>query len=401
MPFDLRTRVDELEPELIALRRDFHQHPELGLEEHRTAGIVEAYLKDLGLEVSRMCGTGIIGLLRGGQPGKTLMMRADIDALPILEETGLDHASTVPGKMHACGHDGHTAMMMVAAKILTERRDSLKGDIKFVFQPNEELGCAADMVKAGVLHNPEVDAVIGTHLMTDLPTGTLSAQDGPVMAEANVFKLTLEGRGGHTAIPDDAIDPISAAAAVIQQAQLLLAREISPHRACAIVFGSIHAGSAANIIPEQAELTGTVRCLFESRADAGETVLERFERIVRNVCAAHRVEASFEWTAFDPPTVNDPALTATMRDAAAIVTAGTDRRQVPYVTMIGEDFGEFAMHVPGTFYFIGVGNPKKGTDWPHHHPKFDIDEDALAIGVEMHVTGALAYLESQMSNEAL
>ncbi|WP_424968795.1 MULTISPECIES: M20 metallopeptidase family protein [unclassified Dinoroseobacter] len=399
MPRDLRSRVSELEPELIALRRDFHQHPELGLEEHRTSGIIEDYLKDLGLEVSRMGETGVIGLLRGGQPGKTLMMRADIDALPIVEDTGLEHASKVHGKMHACGHDGHTAMMMVAAKVLAEQRDDLKGDIKFVFQPNEELGFAANMVEAGVLHNPTVDAVIGTHLMTDLPTGSLSAQDGAVMAEANVFKLTLKGRGGHTAIPDDAVDPISAAAAVVQQAQLLLAREISPHRACAIVFGSIHSGSAANIIPEQAELTGTVRCLFESRADKGETVLERFERIVRNVCAAHRVDVEIEWTAFDPPTVNDPLLTATMREAAATVIAGTDRQLVPYVTMIGEDFGEFAMHVPGTFYFIGVGNPDKGTDWPHHHPKFDIDEDALAIGVEMHVSGALAYLDSQLSNE--
>jgi len=398
MPLDLRSRIGELEPELIALRRDFHMHPELGLEEHRTAGIIETYLQDLGLETSRMCGTGVIGMLRGGQPGKTLMMRADIDALPILEETGLDHASTVPGKMHACGHDGHTAMMLVAAKILSERRETLKGDIKFVFQPNEELGCAADMVKAGVLQNPDVDAVIGTHLMTDLPTGTLSAQEGAVMAEANVFKISLRGRGGHTAIPDDAIDPIAAAAAVIQGAQSLLAREISPHRACAIVFGSIHSGSAANIIPEEAELTGTVRCLFESRADKGETVLERFERIVRNISAAYRVEVTLEWTAFDPPTVNDPTLTAAMREAADLVTRGTDRQLVPYVTMIGEDFGEFAMHVPGTFYFIGVGNAEKGTDWPHHHPRFDIDEDALAIGVEMHVTGALTYFDGQLRN---
>lgn len=399
MPFNIRTRVNELETELIALRRDFHMNPELGLEEHRTAGIIETYLQELGLEVSRMCGTGVIGMLRGDQPGKTLMMRADIDALPILEETGLEHASTVPGKMHACGHDGHTAMMLVAAKILSEQRGKLKGDIKFVFQPNEELGCAADMVKAGVLQNPAVDAVIGTHLMTDLPTGTLSAQDGAVMAEANVFKLNLRGRGGHTAIPDDAIDPIAAAASVIQNTQLLLAREISPHRACAIVFGSIHAGSAANIIPENTELTGTVRCLFESRADSGETVLQRFERIVLNIAAAHRVEATLQWTAFDPPTVNDPALTAEMRVATELVTQGTDRQLVPFVTMIGEDFGEFAMHVPGTFYFIGVGNAEKGTDWPHHHPRFDIDEDALAIGVEMHVTGALTYFDGQLSND--
>ncbi len=399
MSFEIRTRVKELESELIALRRDFHMYPELGMEEHRTAGIVEAYLNDLGLEVSRVCGTGVIGLLRGGQPGKTLMLRADMDALPIEEATGLEFKSKTPGVMHACGHDGHTSMMMIAAKILSEQKEVLKGDIKFVFQPNEENGCALEMVQEGVMQNPTVDAVIGTHLMTGLPIGTISADDGPVMAEANVFRLTLRGLGGHTAVPEDSVDPILTAASVIQQVQAIQTRELSPHKAVAIVFGSIHAGTVANIIPEKVELQGTLRCLFNSRDEPGENVLDRFERIVSHVCAAHRVSYELEWTFHDPAVVNDPMVSAVVRDAAADVIAGTEQKIVPYVTMIGEDFCRFSQEVPGTFYFVGVANKDKKTDFPHHHPSFDIDEDGLAIGVELHVTSALHYLNGQLQNK--
>ncbi|MES0884097.1 M20 metallopeptidase family protein [Roseibium sp. SCP14] len=396
---DIKTRVKELEEELIALRRDFHMHPELGLEEHRTAGIVETYLENLGLEVSRMCGTGVIGILKGGQPGKTLMLRADIDALPIDEMTDHEFKSLNPGVMHACGHDGHTSMMMIAAKILTEYRASLKGTIKFVFQPNEENACAADMVKEGVLQNPSVDAVVGTHLMTSIPTGNVSADDGPVMAESNVFKLTLTGKGGHTAMPDESIDPIVTAANIIQQIQTIQAREISSHKPTAIVFGSIKAGTIANIIPETVELEGTIRCLYDSRKEPGETLCEKFERIIKHVCAANRTEYELEYTFINPPVVNDPDVTAVVRETAAQVVEGTDKKVVPYVTMIGEDFGEFTQDVPGTFFFVGVGNKEKKTDFPHHHPRFDIDEDGLAIGVEMHVTSAINYLNGQMRND--
>ncbi len=398
MSTEIKARVHELEDELIALRRDFHMHPELGMEEHRTAGIVETYLQDLGLEVSRMCGTGVIGLLKGGQPGKTLMMRADTDALPIEEVTGLDFKSKTPGVMHACGHDGHTSMMMIAAKILSERKGTLKGDIKFVFQPNEEGGCAHEMVQEGVMQNPKVDAVLGTHLMTGLPMGTISADDGPVMAEANVFRLTIRGLGGHTAVPENSVDPILTAASVIQQVQAIQTRELSPHKAVAIVFGSIHAGSAANIIPDAVELQGTLRCLFKSNDEPGDNVLERFERVVSNICAAHRAAYELEWVAHDPAVVNDPDISAIVRGAAADVIAGTDQQIVPYVTMIGEDFCRFSQEVPGTFYFVGVANPDKKTDYPHHHPSFDIDEEALAIGVELHVTSALHYLNGQLQN---
>lgn len=400
MPFDIRARVSALEDELIALRRDFHRHPELGMEEHRTAGIVEAYLRDLGLDVSRMCGTGVIGLLKGGQPGKTLMMRADMDALPITEMTDHGFPSETPGVMHACGHDGHTSMMMIAAKLLAENRAVLKGDIKFVFQPNEEAGCALEMVEAGVMQNPKVDAVLGTHLMTGLPTGTISADDGPVMAEANVFRLTLRGLGGHTAVPEDSVDPILTASAIIQQVQALQSRELGSHKPTAIVFGAIHAGSAANIIPETAELDGTVRCLFESRKEPGEHLCDRFERIIANICAAHRTEYELEWRFHDPAVVNDPSISAIVRNAATKVVDGTDRKIVPHVTMIGEDFCRFSQEVPGTFFFVGVGNKAKKTDYAHHHPKFDIDEDGLAIGVEMHVTSAIEYLNGQLSNDA-
>lgn len=401
MTFDIRTRVAEAAEELIALRRDFHRYPELGMEEHRTAEKVEAYLKDLGMDTSRMCGTGVIGLLKGGQPGKTLMMRADMDALPIQEATGLDFASETPGVMHACGHDGHTSMMMVAAKILAEQHDQLKGDIKFVFQPNEENGCALEMVEAGVMKDPAVDAVMGMHLMTGMPIGTISIEDGPVMAEANVFRLVLRGLGGHTAVPEDAVDPILAAAGVIQQLQAIQTRELTPHKAVALVFGSVHAGTAANIIPDSVELRGTLRCLFKSQEEPGEFLLDRFERIVAGICSAHRVGYELEWTFHDPAVINDPDVTGIVRTAAMDVIARTDHKIVPFVTMIGEDFCRFSQEVPGAFYFVGVGNPAKKTDFPHHHPSFDIDEDGLAIGVELHVTSALRYLNGQLLNSAV
>jgi amidohydrolase len=336
--------------------------------------------------------------LKGEQPGKTLMLRADMDALPIEEATELEFTSQTPGVMHACGHDGHTAMMMIAAKILSEQRGTLKGDIKFVFQPNEENGCALQMVEEGVMLNPKVDAVMGTHLMTGLPIGTISVDDGPVMAEANVFRLTLRGLGGHTAVPEDAVDPILAAASVIQQLQAIQTRELSPHKAVALVCGSIHAGTAANIIPDTVTLQGTLRCLFKSCEEPGEFLLDRFERIVAGLCAAHRLEYDLEWTFHDPAVINDPDVSAIVRTAAVDVITGTKRKLVPYVTMIGEDFCRFSQEVPGTFYFVGVANPDKKTDYPHHHPSFDIDEDGLAIGVELHVTSALQYLNGQLSN---
>lgn len=390
MKDSIKEKVEALHDEVVALRRDFHAWPELGLEEFKTADKVEAYLKELGFKVSRICGTGLVALLEGSQPGKTLMMRADMDALPVTELSSVEYKSQNEGVMHACGHDGHMAMLMVAAKILADYRDQIKGTIKFVFQPNEENTMADQLVAEGVLENPKVDAAVGIHLMSSMRSKTIAVSGGPVMAETDVFKLTLKGKGGHTAMPHDSIDPIVTAANIIQQVQALQAREISSFKPTAIVFGSIHAGTVANIIPETVELEGTIRCLFDSRKEEGEQLCDRFERMVKSVCAANRVDYELEFPFINPPVVNDEELAAVVREVAAEVVEDP-KDLVSFVTMIGEDFCQYVEDIPGTFFFVGTGNEEKKTDFPHHHPFFDIDEDALSVGVEMHVRSALRF----------
>ncbi|MGA9264803.1 MAG: amidohydrolase, partial [Desulfobacterales bacterium] len=257
---DIARNIAELETELIELRRDFHRHPELGLQEHRTGKKVAEYLENLGLAITRMNQTGVVGLLQGGSPGPTLLLRADMDALPIQEETGLDYRSSVDGVMHACGHDAHTAMLMIAAKILTSVKERLVGNIKFVFQPNEENVGARQMIEEGLMENPKVDACFGVHVWNPLKTGQLGISAGPVMAGMEHFDLVIKGRGGHTATPQSAVDPIVAAAAIINGVQVIQTREIDVLKEPAIImFGKIEGGSASNVIPDTVTLSGTMR----------------------------------------------------------------------------------------------------------------------------------------------
>ena len=389
--------IQSCREEIIRLRRDFHRHPELGMQEVRTGKIVAEYLSDCGMEVTRLNTTGVSGLLRGASSGPTLLMRADMDALPIQELSETEYRSTVAGVMHACGHDAHTAMLLVAAKILAAKRSQLHGNIKFVFEPNEENIGALGMIEEGVLENPKVDACIGVHVWTPLASGTVGIKAGPIMAGMQHFKLVINGMGGHTATPHSAIDPIIAASAVIQTVQTIQTRQLDIlHEPSVIMFGSINGGTAANIIPDSVTLHGTIRYLYEGDDQSETSPLLRLRRTIEAVCAVHGTTCDLEFSFGHPTLVNDEAMVALVH---RVVDGMKPPLSVePVVTLAGEDFSEFASRVPGVFYFLGAG--KTGEEiFPHHHPRFDIDEDVLEVGVEIHVRTALQFLSSSSKTE--
>lgn len=399
---EIKKEVLELNDEVIKLRRDFHQHPELGFEEFRTSRKVMEYFEQLGLQAQQVTKTGVVATLHGKQPGPTVMLRADMDALPVQEENEVPYKSVNPGIMHACGHDGHTAMLLVAAKILSRHQGELAGNIKFVFEPNEENVAALQMIEDGVLEDPKVDACFGIHLWSTLESGKMAITAGPVMAGMNHFDLIIQGKGGHTATPQNSIDPILTAASVIQAVQAIQTREISVLQPTIIMFGQIEGGTASNIIPDKVTLKGTMRFLHEINEDEGEGPASRFERIVANTCKAYRADYELDFVSGHPTLVNDRALTEVVKSVAQRVLGGPPAPEditcspaekiVSYISLAGEDFSEFAARVPGVFYFIGAGNRQKETDFPHHHPRFNIDEDVLQLGVEMHVRTVLQYL---------
>jgi amidohydrolase len=387
---------DQIEPyrdEVIALRRDFHRYPELGFEEFRTAEVIESYLQALGLTTRRVAKTGVVAVLQGSRPGPVLMLRADMDALPVSEANDIEYKSQKPGVMHACGHDAHMAMLLVAAKILTRNRDALAGTIKFVFQPNEEIAGALRMVEEGVLEHPAVDAVMGLHVWTPVPSGHIGISAGPVMGGLDVFKMTIFGKGGHTGVPEDAVDPVIAAANLIQTVQIIQTREISNLKATIIMFGKICGGTKSNIIPDKIELEGSIRFLYKGGPESAEQPTERFKRIAEQVCHTHRCTCKIDIVQENIPLINDDRMVALARRAAGQVfqdkTAVIDN-----VSIASEDFSEFSTRVPGVFMFLGAGNAEKGTTVSHHSPNFNIDEDVLVHGVAMHVQAALNFLTS-------
>jgi amidohydrolase len=390
----ISAEVMSISDEVVALRRELHQTPELGNEEFQTAAKIAEYLQQCGLDVKTgVNGTGVVGLLSGAAQDRTLMLRADMDALPIREECDVPYRSRVDGKMHACGHDGHMAMLLGAAKLFSQHRQNLQGNIKFVFQPNEENGGALAMIEEGVLEDPPVDAGLGLHLWSPIETGKIAADPGPVMAGMYYFEITIIGRGGHTATPQDARDPIITAADLIQTLQVIQTREIDVLTPVSIVFGKISGGTAWNIIPDKVTLSGTMRFLFGEAGGGGEKLAERLERIVAEVCRAHRTEYELTLRYGHPALVNDPKMTALVRSTAQEVLGGPEHI-VSFVSMAGEDFAEFAARVPSAFFFVGTGNEAKATCFPHHHPEFNIDENALKIGVEMHIRTAENFFNS-------
>ena len=388
---DIKREISALQEELISLRRDFHMHPELGYEEHRTSQIVYDYLEKLGLEVTKVTKTGVVGLLRGSKAEKTILLRADMDALPQEEKTGLPYKSINKGIMHACGHDGHTAMLLIAAKILSEHKDEIKGNVKFVFQPNEEEAGALNMINEGILESPNVDAAFGLHLWTPIESGKIGLASGPVMAAMEEFELSVIGKAGHTSAPHTAVDPILAAANIIQSLQSIQTREIDPLLPIVIMVGKIQGGSGRNIIADKVNIGGTIRFLFKNEAVEKQILLEKFERVVKGICEAMGVQYELKYIPSNPSLMNNDKMIELVRRASR-ETYGTEGNIFEYKCMAGEDFAEFTHRVPSAFYFIGTGNAKKHTQYPHHHPMFNIDEDTLRYGVEMHIRSVFDFL---------
>ena len=386
-------QIEKYREELIGLRRDFHRHPELGFEEFRTADIIENYLTALGITTQRITKTGVVGILRGARPEPVLMLRADMDGLPIEEENDVDYKSQNNGVMHACGHDAHMAMLLIAAKILAAKKKEIAGTIKFVFQPNEEIAGAVHMIKEGVLENPKVNAAMGMHVWTPVPSEKIAITPGPVMGGLDVFKVTIHGKGGHTGMPEDAVDPIIAAAAVIQTVQVIQTREISNLKSTVIMFGKIKGGTKSNIIPEKVELEGSIRFLYPNGPEDESQPTQRFIRIVEQVCQTHRCTCDIDIVHENIPLINNAEMAALARDTAVEVFSDPESI-IDNQTMGSEDFSEFSERVPGVLMFLGTGNENIGSDFSHHHPRFNIDEDTLPLGVEMWVRSVFKFFEN-------
>ncbi len=391
----LKSDIDELVPDMVALRRDLHEHPELAFEEVRTSGIVAKRLQALGLEVqTEVAKTGVVGLLRGSASksgAKTIAIRADMDALPIYELNDIDYRSTVDGKMHACGHDGHTSIALAVADILSKRKAELTGNVKFIFQPAEEvIGGAKPMVKEGAMEG--VDGVIGLHLMSYYPVGRVGVRAGTVFASADGFTMTVKGKGGHGAMPETAVDPIVIAAYIITALQTLITRETSPFSPAVITIGQVHAGTAFNIIPETAELRGTMRAYSkEHREKLLRRIKELSDGMARSMGATCETEFADSGC---PPCINDERMTEVVQKAAT-GAVGADKvdNGEEVMTTGSDDMGYFLNAVPGCYFIVGAKNENKGASYPHHHPRFNVDEDALPIGVEVLTRAALEFLK--------
>jgi len=392
---DLKTEIDERVPDLIAMRRDLHEHPELAFEEVRTSGIVAQRLNALGLEVQTgVAKTGVVGLLRGGASGpaaKTLAIRADMDALPILEENDIEYRSQIDGKMHACGHDGHTSILLTVADILSKRRAELKGNVKFVFQPAEEMvGGAEPMVEQGAME--QVDGVIGLHLISNYEIGRVGVRSGPVFAGAQRFDITVKGKGGHAAMPDSAVDPIVISAQIILALQTLISRETSPFSPAVVTVASVHSGTAFNIIPEQATLLGTMRAFTKEHQ---QYLARRVAEVANGIATAMGGGCEISWNDAIPPCINDPAMTELVHKAAS-AAVGEDHVDSgeEVMTTGSDDMAIFLNSVPGCYFIVGARNEAKGVEYPHHHPRFNIDEEALPVGVEVLTRATLDFLQS-------
>lgn len=390
MPQQLIDQAAELFPYTRELRRDFHRHPELGFQEVRTAGIVANHLRELGLEVTTgIAETGVVALMECGRPGPTLMLRFDMDALPITEATGAAYASETPGVMHACGHDGHTAVGLTVARLLHARRNELAGTVKFVFQPGEEgLGGAERMIREGVLADPRPDYALGLHIWNNQPYGWLGIVPGPCMAAGDIFDIRISGKGGHGALPHLAVDPVLAAAQVISALQSIVARNVSPLQTAVVTVAAIHGGEAFNVIPPHVDLKGTLRT-FDPQVQ--ETVRERFDQIVNGVAEACGCMAEINLQSLTPAVINDAEATARVQAAARELLPDCEL-DTGERTMGSEDMAFFLQEVPGCFFFVGSANPEAALDAPHHHPRFDFDERALSRSVALMTAAAEKFL---------
>ena len=383
--------VAELKDQLVATRRDLHRVPELAFQERRTGALVADRLDTLGWKVTRgVAETGVVGLLEGSRAGRTVMVRVDIDALPIQEPGDRPYSSQVDGVMHACGHDGHTAVGLTVAELLSRYKDSIKGQVKLVFQPAEEIAAGAvRMIEEGVMEDPAVDRVLSFHLWSPLPVGQVVSQPGPIFSSADEIKITVKGKGGHGGMPHLTVDPIMIASHVVTALQVVLSREVPPSQASVLGFGTIHGGTAFNVVSDQVELTGTVRTLDDS---IREQIMKRTEEIAEAVARGFRGEATFQHVRGVPVVVNDGSVARLVAEVAAPIV-GEENVVTIAPSQLGDDVTLFLRKAPGCYFLVGCSNPGKGITASHHSAEFDIDEDSLPIATRILTEATLRCLK--------
>ncbi len=379
----------KLQSYVAGLRRQFHAHPELSWQELETSRLIQAELSALNIPFQVVCGTGVVGEIKGALPGPVFLLRADMDALSVTEETGLPFASEHKGKMHACGHDAHCAMLLLAARLLQARAAQLPGTVRLLFQPAEELGQGArKMVEAGVLDG--VCGAFSLHVWSGLPSGKVFIPDGPAFASADLFTIRVRGKGGHGALPHEGVDAVVAGAAIVMQLQTLVSRELNAFNPTVVTVGSFKGGTQYNVLADTAVLEGTTRCFDrELRLQLPELL----ERIAKHTAESLRASAALDYRLGTPATINDPAAAARARQLA-VALAGPEVLAAYRPLMVGEDMAYYLEQVPGAMGLLGVSGGKR-TAYPHHHGKFDLDESALPFGAVLLAQNAMAGLQEK------
>lgn len=381
----IQQTIAQIRKDIISWRRDFHRFPEVAFQEERTSRVIQQLLQEWGLEVKRLAGTGIRAVLSGGRPGPVVALRADMDALPLQEEGEKPVLSEKAGVAHCCGHDGHMAILLGVAKVMLNFREVLPGQVVFIFQPAEERppGGAKPMIEEGALEG--VTAIFGLHLWQPLPTGKIALLAGPMMAQADEFEIEVRGKGGHGSMPHQTVDPIWVAAQVVSGIQGLVSRETDPLQPLVISFGTIQGGTIHNIIPGTVRMTGTVRTLDEKLQTRIE---KRLQEVSQGTCQTWRAECQFSYKRGYPALVNPPEMVEFVQQVVEQLW-GTERLVSIKPVMGGEDFAYYLKEIPGAFFFFGAGNQKQ---FPHHHPRFDIDEEALPEAAFLLTNLAWEYL---------
>ncbi|RXT08734.1 M20 family metallopeptidase [Ammoniphilus sp. CFH 90114] len=385
----LFSRLQEIYPELVKIRRDFHMYPELSFEEESTPKKVAEFLTSLGLEVrTGVGGRGVVGLLRGGKPGKTVALRADFDALPIQDEKEVEYKSRIPGVMHACGHDVHTTTLLGVAQLLSEVREHLQGNVVFIHQFAEEVapGGALPMIEDGCLDG--VDVIYGAHVWSGIPIGKLGYVEGYMMAATDDFDIEIMGKGGHGATPHLTVDSLVVGSQLVLNLQQIVSRRVDPLKPAVLTVGSFISGNAYNVIPNTAKLMGTVRTFDEEVRDDMEDSLKA---VTEATCLASGAQANVVYHRGYPAVWNHPEQTRVIVEQAKEVL-GTENVFEMKPIMGGEDFAYYTQKVPGSFFFVGGGNPELGADYPHHHPKFDVDEQSMLVAGKVFLSAVLYHI---------